>query len=192
TSKTPNTLCSRTMTPPCESVALVFVCSVPEHPCSTPRGASVKGPRPQRWHGKKLVAGERLSVAAPHQRADRGGHRAYVGPPALVGVGAGGERGLREERDRAAQVRKPDDLGHEAVVLLGLVVIVHVRQRDRRRDPSQPHKGRRFAGTAGEEGALRRDALLRDAFAGHAQEPLALVAEGVVHVAGPHPWARRG
>src|SRR5438067_4592019 len=106
----------------CESVALVFVCSVPEHPCSTPRGVSVKGPRPQRWHGKKLVAGERLPVAAPHQRADRGGYRAYVGPPALVGVGAGGERGLRQERDRAAQVRKPDDLGHEAVVLLGLVV----------------------------------------------------------------------
>ena len=47
----PNTLCSRTMTPPVRRW-LWSLRSVPEHPCSTPRGASVKGPRPQRWHGK--------------------------------------------------------------------------------------------------------------------------------------------
>jgi len=45
-------------------------------------------------------------------------------------------------RDRASQIREADDLGDEAVVLLGLVVIVHVRKRDGRGGPAHAHECR--------------------------------------------------
>src|SRR5437868_3530316 len=78
-----------------------------------------------------------LRPLAPQEIAD--GRRCYanVGPPRLVGVSAGGEGSLDAERDPAQQIAESDDLRRESAVGSG-VVVVHVRQRDARRDPAKP------------------------------------------------------
>src|SRR6266545_1738145 len=105
-----------------------------------PRGYFRRAGSDGRVELKFLVA---VASAADAQKvADLARNDLHVWPPRLIRVDAGCGRGLDQQRDGAPEIGEADDLRREGLRMLALVVVIHIRHRDRGRAPAQSHERR--------------------------------------------------